>query len=107
MAAIRILMNDGERVSYIQENVAFLRKGLLQLGYEVLTSPSAILPIMISETATAIRYAKKMLDYGILITGFGYPVVPEGKARLRIQVSAVHTRNHLDKVLEAFAKLKA
>ncbi len=105
MAALGVLQREPQRVANLQENVGYLRKGLQQLGYEVIQSPSAILPIMIGDTAKAIRCAKTMLEHGILITGFGFPVVPEGKARLRAQVSAVHTRNHLDKVLEAFSSI--
>jgi len=106
LSAVKILRREPQRVGNLQENVAYLRRGLQKLGYNVIQSPSAILPIMIGDTAQAIRLAKTMLDHGVLITGFGFPVVPEGKARLRAQVSAVNTRNHLDKVLTAFAALK-
>jgi glycine C-acetyltransferase len=106
LAAIKILEKEPQRVSYIQENVNYLRSGLLKMKFNVLPSASAILPIIVGETAEAIRQARAMLDQGVLITGFGYPVVPEGKARLRIQVTAVHTRNHLDKVLNVFETIK-
>jgi glycine C-acetyltransferase len=106
LAALTILKREPQRVSYIQENVNYLKTGLAGAGFQVLPSVSAILPIMVGCTARAIRYACMMLDNGILITGFGYPVVPESKARLRIQVSAAHTRNHLDKVLNVFETVK-
>lgn len=102
LAALKILEREPCRVANLQENVSYLRDGLRKIGYEVLESPTAILPIIVGDTATAIRLAKAMLDEGVLITGFGYPVVPEGTARLRAQVSSVHTRNQLDKALKAF-----
>ena len=62
---------------------------------------------MVGDTAVALRLARAMLDKGVLITGFGYPVVPQGTARLRAQVSAVHTREHLDKALAVFAAIRS
>ena len=106
LAAIRLVMEKPEVVGHLRENVAYLRSGLGQQGYEVLDSPSAILPIIVGETGKAIRLADQMLGHGVLITGFGFPVVPEGTARLRAQVSAAHTRGHLDKVLAAFDALR-
>ncbi len=106
LAALRLLAADGERVGHLQENVNYLRGGLTDLGYKALPSPSAIIPILVGETARAMRLAGAMLAAGVLITGFGYPVVPEGTARLRAQVSAAHTRNHLDAALRAFGALR-
>ena len=106
LAAIKLLQNNPQLVSHLQENVAYLRNGLKELGYNVIDSPSAIIPIIIGDTAKAIRMADEMLKYDILITGFGFPVVPEGTARLRAQVSVAHTRSHLDKALEAFKALR-
>ncbi len=106
LGALRLLMRQPELVAHLRENVAYLRDGLKEQGYEVLDSPSAIVPIIVGETGKAIRLAATMLEHDVLITGFGYPVVPEGTARLRGQVSAAHTRNHLDKVLAAFEALR-
>lgn len=105
LAAVQLLKQDPQRVGHLQENAAYLRLGLKKLGCEVLESPTAIVPIIVGDTARALRLSKAMLDQGVLITGFGYPVVPEGKARLRAQICATHTRNHLDRVLAAFQKL--
>ncbi len=107
LEAFRVLLSEPNRVAHLQENVGYLRDGLRKLGYEVLQSPTAILPIIVGETAKALRLAAAMLEQGVLITGFGFPVVPEGAARLRAQVSSVHTRNHLDKALKAFEALKS
>ena len=105
VAALRILDRNPQLVANLHENVAYFRSGLRGLGYEVLESPTAILPIIVGETAEALRLSKEMLDCGVLITGFGYPVVPKGKARLRAQISATHTRNHLDRALKAFEQI--
>jgi glycine C-acetyltransferase len=106
LAAFNLLKREPNRVAHLQENVAYLRDGLRKLGYEVLESPTAILPIIVGDTAKALRLADAMLENGVLITGFGFPVVPEGTARLRAQVSSVHTRNHLDQALKAFGEIR-
>ncbi len=107
LAAFRLLDAEPKRVTRLHENVTYLRNGLRNLGYEVLESPSAILPIIVGETAKAIALAKATLEHNVLITGFGYPVVPEGAARLRAQVSAAHTKDHLDQALKAFDALRS
>ncbi len=104
--ALEIVQREPERVVRLHENVATMRTGLQDLGYEVLDSPTAILPIIIGATADAIRLSNRLLEMGIFVIGFGFPVVPEGTARLRIQMSAAHTEEHLDRALAAFAKLK-
>ena len=102
MAALRLLIKEPTCVEQLQKNVTYLRDGLTKLGYEVLQSPTAILPIIVGDTAKALRLAAAMLTHGVLITGFGFPVVPEGTARLRAQVSAGHTKENLDQALKAF-----
>ncbi len=106
LAAVRTIAREPQRVADLQENVRYLRGGLTALGYRALESPSAIVPIIVGDTARALRLAEAMLRRGVLITGFGFPVVPEGAARLRAQVSAGHTRGHLDRALQAFAALR-
>lgn len=106
MAAIRKLKNTPILVEQLRANVAFFREGLKRQGLNVLESPSAIVPVIVGDTAKAIALAKQMLAEGVMITGFGYPVVPEGTARLRAQISAAHTREHLEKALHAFAEMK-
>lgn len=104
---MKLITEDAQRVKTLQSNVDYLRRHLEQLGYEVLHSPSAIIPIMIGDTARALRLAETMAEKGVLITGFGYPVVPEGSARLRAQVSAAHTSSQLDQALGAFKAIRA
>jgi len=104
--AIEILQREPERVATLQKNVERMRSGLRSLGYEVLESPTAILPIIVGDTAKAIRLSERLLQKGIFVIGFGFPVVPEGTARLRVQMSAAHTPAQIDRALEAFAELK-
>ena len=106
LAAINVLRESPEIVKKLRQNVAYFRAGLKSLGYDALESPSAIIPIIVGDTALAIRLSKEMLKHDIMITGFGFPVVPEGTARLRAQISAAHTKENLDKALKAFEKLK-
>ena len=104
--AIEILMNEPERVERLRENVRYARTGIRDAGFEVLASPTAICPIIIGETAEAIRWSSRLMDFGVFVIGFGYPVVPEGTARLRVQVSAAHERSHLDQLIDALKKLR-
>ena len=107
LEAIRIVKSQPQLVEKLRQNVIYLREALENLGYKPLKSPTAIIPVIVGDTAKAIKLAKAMLELGVLITGFGYPVVPEGTARLRAQISAAHTINHLDKALEAFKHLQS
>ena len=104
--ALEILEREPERVARLHDNCATMRDGLRSLGYEVMDSPSAILPIMIGDTAEAIRASDRLLELGIFVVGFGFPVVPDRTARLRVQMSAGHTDQHLQIALETFEKLK-
>ena len=104
--AIEVLEREPERVTRLHSNVDRMRTGLRDLGYEVLESPTAILPIIVGETAEAIRLSDRLLEMGLFVIGFGFPVVPEGTARLRIQMSAAHTDEHVDRALAAFKRLK-
>lgn len=107
LAAIKLLKDTPQLVEHLHGNVEYFRSQLKQLGYEPLKSVSAIVPVIVGGTAKAISLARKMLENDILITGFGYPVVPEGTARLRAQISAAHTQTDLNKALEVFRKLKS
>ncbi|MGE0760332.1 MAG: aminotransferase class I/II-fold pyridoxal phosphate-dependent enzyme, partial [Pirellulaceae bacterium] len=104
--ALEILEREPQRVQQLHTNVAAMRDGLRALGYEVLESPTAILPIIIGDTAEAIRLSNRLLEKGVFVIGFGFPVVPEGTARLRVQMSAAHTPEHIARALEAFAALR-
>jgi glycine C-acetyltransferase len=101
--AIELLRADPGLVARLHENVAYFRAGLVQIGLDPLPGEAAIVPIVVGRTAFAIELSERLLDRGIFVTGFGYPVVPEGTARVRVQLSAAHQREHLDRALEAFA----
>ncbi len=103
--AIRTLMNEPQRVQKLRDVTTYARKQLAAAGFEVLESPTAICPIIVGDTAKAIAMSKKLLQHGIFVIGFGYPVVPEGTARLRIQMSAAHENKHVDQLVEAMKKL--
>ncbi len=104
--ALEILEREPDRVARLHSNVTRMREGLGSLGYEVMDSPTGIIPIMIGDTAEAIRMSDRLLTMGVFVVGFGFPVVPEGQARLRVQMSAEHTSAHIERSLEAFAKLR-
>jgi glycine C-acetyltransferase len=103
--AIEILMREPERVAKLRDNVAYARKGIRDAGLDVLESPTAICPIIVGDTAKAIRMSNQLLDMGVFVIGFGYPVVPEGTARLRVQISAAHETSHLDQLIDSLKKL--
>ena len=103
--ALEVLDNDPGIVARLHQNVATIRQGLKDLGYECPPSPTAIVPIMIGDEAEAIRKSAQLFEMGVMVIGFGFPVVPKGEARLRVQVSAALTDEHIRQALDAFAKL--
>ena len=104
--AIDTLDANPQLVQKLRDNVAAARKGIADVGFEVLESPTAICPIIVGETATAIKMSNELLDMGCFAIGFGYPVVPEGTARIRVQISAAHGQEHIDRLCAALLKLK-
>ncbi len=103
--AIEVLQREPERMSRLAANVRRVREGLARLGFKCHESPSAIVPIMIGDTAEAIAKSRRLLELGVWVVAFGFPVVPQGQARLRVQVSAGLEQSHIDKALDAFARL--
>ena len=89
----------------LKDNAAYFRKGLQELGFNITPGEHPIIPVMLGDAKLAKTMADKLLTEGIYVIGFSYPVVPEGKARIRTQVSAAHEKEHLDKALLAFAKV--
>lgn len=102
LAAIEYLDAHPELVDRLRENVAYFRAGLLRLGFKPLDGPSAIVPIIVGDTAKAIAMSDALLRRGVFVTGFGFPVVPEGTARIRTQLSAALTKDEMDRALAAF-----
>ncbi|MBU0745067.1 MAG: glycine C-acetyltransferase [Gammaproteobacteria bacterium] len=89
----------------LKDNAAYFRKGLTELGFNIVPGTHPIIPVMLGEARLAKSMADKLLDEGIYVISFSYPVVPQGKARIRTQVSAAHSREQLDKALNAFSKI--
>jgi glycine C-acetyltransferase len=105
LRSIEILEAEPQLVEKQRANVAYFRAGLARLGFEPLPGPSAIVPIIIGETSAAIAMSDRLLAEGIFVTGFGFPVVPEGTARVRVQLSAAHEIPDLDRALAAFERV--
>ena len=103
--AIDILAREPQRVARLHEITRQLREGLKKLGFKPLEGDSAIVPIIVGETSFAIKMSQMLLGEGIFITGFGYPVVPEGTARLRIQACAALTDDQIAFALRTFEKV--
>ena len=107
LAAIEELEAHPELLAKQRANIRYFRERIAALGYKPLPGESAIIPIIVGETAFAIKMSELLLAEGVFVTGFGYPVVPEGTARIRVQMSAALEREHLDKALVAFEKVGA
>lgn len=105
LAAIDYLAAHPELVRDLREKTQYFRTGLERIGYKPLISESAIVPIIVGETAFAIAISDKLLKAGVFVTGFGYPVVPEGTARIRVQISAALTKDEMDRALAAFERV--
>jgi glycine C-acetyltransferase len=102
MRALELAGSSPALRNRLQENARYLRQGLEQAGFHLKPGRHPILPVMLGEAPLAVRMAAKLLERGIYVVGFSYPVVPQGQARIRVQLSAAHTREHLDAALEAF-----
>jgi glycine C-acetyltransferase len=89
----------------LEWNVNYFKQGIKKVGLEIKDGDSAIVPVMLYEAKLAQEFAAKLLDEGIYVTGFFFPVVPKGQARIRVQLSAAHEKEHIDKALAAFEKI--
>src|SRR5688572_4980129 len=107
IAALDLVQSDPSFLQRLRENTRYFRQGLSRLGLNVREGDHPIVPIIIGDTAKAISMSRELLDKGVYVSGFGFPVVPQGHARLRCQVSAAHTREHLDRALKAIADVAA
>ncbi|GMU84620.1 MAG: 2-amino-3-ketobutyrate coenzyme A ligase [Planctomycetota bacterium] len=106
MAAIDVLMSEGKALlAQLRANVAQFRTGVKELGLKSLEGVTPIVPVMVGETSTAIAMQKALFDEGVFVSGFGFPVVPKGEARLRCQISAGHTSADIAECLAAFKKV--
>jgi glycine C-acetyltransferase len=103
--AIDLVDQDPGIVARLHTNVKKIRDGLAKRGFDCTPSPTAIIPIMIGDEAEAIKKSARLFEMGVMVIGFGFPVVPRGEARLRVQVSAALTDDHIQQALDAFARL--
>ena len=101
MTALDLLQKDSSLVTKLRNNTMYFRRSLTSKGITVREGIHPIVPIIIGDTAKAIAMSAELLDRGIYVSGFGFPVVPQGQARLRCQISAAHTREHLDRAVAA------
>jgi len=105
LAAIELVQNDTSFVTRLRENTRHFRSELTAKGVRVREGIHPIVPILIGDTAKAIAMSNELLTRGVYVSGFGFPVVPQGQARLRCQISAAHTREHLDRAIGAIVEL--
>jgi glycine C-acetyltransferase len=106
LRAVEIMLEQPELLTRLRTNTARFRESLVEAGYRPLDGEAAIIPIIVGETAAAIALSERLLDEGVFVTGFGFPVVPEGTARIRVQMSAALEDEHLERALDAFRRVR-
>ncbi len=106
LKVLELLRESTELRDRLEANTRFFREGLTRLGFQLIPGTHPICPVMLGDAALATRFADALLDKGVYVIGFSYPVVPPGRARIRTQVSAAHTRAELAMALDAFAAVK-
>ncbi|MFO7900038.1 MAG: glycine C-acetyltransferase [Planctomycetota bacterium] len=106
LAVLDILSESTELGDRLADNTRYFRTGMAERGFDIPAGDHPIVPIMLGDAARATRMADRLLDEGIYVIGFSYPVVPKGKARIRVQISAAHSRDDLDRAMDAFAKVR-
>ena len=105
LAAVAFIEGHPERVRQLRDNARYFREQVVEAGFRPLAGETPIIPIIVGETSTAIQMSEMLLAEGVFVTGFGFPVVPQGQARIRCQVSAAHTREDLDFAVSAIVKV--
>jgi glycine C-acetyltransferase len=106
LRAIDVMLEQPSLLGRLRENARVFRELLVEAGYRPLEGEAAIIPIIVGQTAEAIALSERLLDEGVFVTGFGYPVVPEGSARVRVQMSAALEPEHLERAIEAFRRVR-
>jgi len=105
LASVEFIEQHPERVQALRDNARYFREQIIEAGFTPLAGETPIVPIIVGETSTAIQMSALLLAEGVFVTGFGFPVVPQGHARIRCQVSAAHTRDDLDEAIRAIVKV--
>jgi glycine C-acetyltransferase len=106
LRAVQLMLEEPDLLSRLRENTRAFRDMLVEAGYRPLKGEAAIIPIIVGETAAAIALSERLLDEGVFVTGFGFPVVPEGTARVRVQISAALEPEHLERAISAFKRVR-
>jgi glycine C-acetyltransferase len=106
LKVLELLSRSTELRDQLEANTKFFREGMGKLGFNILPGVHPICPVMLGDAALAAKFADAMLKRGVYVIGFSYPVVPQGKARIRTQISAAHSRADLELALKAFAEVK-
>ena len=102
LASVRFIEKHPERVDTLRANTKYFRERIVEAGFKPLPGETPIVPIIVGETSAAIQMSDMLLDEGVFVTGFGFPVVPQGQARIRCQISAAHSTSDLDTAIAAF-----
>ena len=105
LEAFRMLMEDPSPVTKLRENALHFRREIKSAGFTIPDGPHPIVPVIVGDTAKALAMSAALFDEGVYVSGFGFPVVPHGHARLRCQISAAHSREDLDFAVEAFRRV--
>jgi len=102
--AINLISDTSDLRDKLHNSTAYFRENMTKAGFDITPGTHPIVPVMLYEAQLAQDFAEKLLEKGIYVIGFYYPVVPKGKARIRVQISAVHEKEHLDKAIESFTE---
>ena len=105
LESIRVCEREPGRVQQLRDNARYFRERIVEAGFSPLAGETPIVPIIVGETSAAIQMSDLLLDEGVFVTGFGFPVVPQGQARVRCQISSAHTRDDLDEAVAAFTRV--
>ena len=105
LEVFKMLKEDNSIPDRLVENVNYFRDKMMAAGFDIKPTQSAICAVMLYDAPLSQRYANRLLEEGIYVTGFYYPVVPKNEARIRVQLSAAHTKEQLDKAINAFIKV--
>jgi glycine C-acetyltransferase len=105
IAVLNLLSETTELRDKLEKNTQYFRSKMTEAGFDIKPGVHPIVPVMLYDAKLSQDFAAKMLDEGIYVIGFYYPVVPQGKARIRVQISAAHEQEHLDKAIRAFTKV--
>jgi glycine C-acetyltransferase len=102
---VEFIEANPQRVQTLRDNSRYFRERIIEAGFSPLAGETPIIPIIVGETSAAIQMSDLLLDEGVFVTGFGFPVVPQGQARIRCQISAAHTKADLDEAVDAFVRV--